>query len=397
MSAISEGSDQLVNAGCREKRHYLTNPRPKVTCRLAWTGAILALVFMAAPGLAQDQIVLRNTQVIKKPILSFDEDGVKIKGQKDLGWDEIESATVGSNQKRFNDLLNDLGPNLFKVRKRLENGDYADLLDFAKGLFPRYAGRRSATAYMVSQSLMWAYLATGQREAAVEPYLVCLDYLPTQKVVALPGTRRLRWEPATGLSPELAPIWFDAAAAKKSLPAVEKTLGTVSKTIPGGAFYYGATLALSAGQPDVADKLLARMPQDKTLGELALIARAQGEILAGKEGPSVKALAKQCSSVHSDCHPLAHYWLGLAALRSQDQAKKKEGLLRMLYLPALYGEQAPDLSAAALHLAMETLEAAPATKNQAGRLRTELLTQYPQTYHGMRLQAKLEVKEKKKN
>ena len=49
------------------------------------------------------------------------------------------------------------------------------LLPHAEALEARYAGRRSETAYMVFQALMWSRLAVGRREAALAPYLRCFD------------------------------------------------------------------------------------------------------------------------------------------------------------------------------------------------------------------------------
>jgi hypothetical protein len=371
--------------------------------------AVAALVFPGSLA-AQDRILLRDTKVLTKRVLSFDEDGVRLEGMdQPLGWDEIESGTVSSNQAKFDELVKEVGQDLFRIRLRLKDGNYADILPHAERIFPRYQPRRSPTAYLVSQGLMWAQLAHNQREKAVEPYLVCLDILSakTKEKPALPGDRKLKFDLVTGLSPELAPVWFDAAAAKAALPGVQKTLAKISNA-SAGANMYGVTLALSAQDLGAADKLLKHIPaKTPSLAELVDIATAQREVLSGKPGTGVAGLEKKIDQLSEVHKPLAYYWLGLAGLDAADKQladpKKKpanaaaahnakEALVRLLHIPALYGEQHPDLAGAALYQAAKTLDALPDNSASAygvGRMRTLLLSNYPQTYHGSRLMAEL--------
>src|SRR5262245_62916162 len=138
-----------------------------------WSGRLLAglLVAVLAPAAgAADRIRLRNLTVITKKVERFDEDGIQLEGTAaPLTWDQVEAGTVDANQERFDKLLKDLGDPLFRIRKRMQDGSHKDLLEDAEKVFPQFAGRRSATAYMVCQGLMWARLEAGQREAAVEP------------------------------------------------------------------------------------------------------------------------------------------------------------------------------------------------------------------------------------
>ena len=85
---------------------------------------------------------------------------------------------------------------------------------------------------------------------------------------------------------------------------------------------------------------------------------------------------------------------GLSPLARDRQ--KKEGVVQLLHLPALYGDKYPDLAGAGLYEAAKALEGL-GDGNALGvsRLRTELLTRYAQTYHGQRLKAELDAKVKK--
>ena len=76
-------------------------------------------------------------------------------------------------QARFDQLLTELGGDLYRVRQRLAVGDWAGLLPHAEALEGRYAGRRSETAYMVFQALMWSRLAVGQARSGVGSVSAC--------------------------------------------------------------------------------------------------------------------------------------------------------------------------------------------------------------------------------
>ena len=89
-----------------------------------------------------------------------------------MEWDRIEQGRVSDEQQaRFDAMLNELGSHLYRIRQRLSISDYRGLLPHAEAVYERYAGRRSETAYMVFQALMWSRLAVGQREAALAAVL----------------------------------------------------------------------------------------------------------------------------------------------------------------------------------------------------------------------------------
>ena len=182
---------------------------------------LLGLLVATAPRAdAADRIILRNLEILSdRTVTAFDADGVRLDDGKQLGWDEIEQAEVSAAQQaEFDRLLAELGGPLYRIRQRLSVGDYRGLLSPAEAVYPRYADRDSPTAYMVIQSLMWGRLAAGRREDSLEPYLRCCEYQrkPGRTQVSLPGQRRLEFDPETGLSSDLVPIWFDAEAANIS-------------------------------------------------------------------------------------------------------------------------------------------------------------------------------------
>lgn len=368
---------------------------------------LAALLVAASPAQGAGRIILRNLQTIEdKKVLSFNEDGVQLEGGRVLGWDEIERATVDpAQQEAFNRALAELGDPLYRVRRRLEDGDYKSippvaeegsgkpapeyksLLTETEAVFARYAGRRSKTAYMVFQGLMWARLEAGRREEALEPYLECYEYLRTvgPAHASLPGKRRLEFDLATALTPELAPVWFDPQAAKAALPRVLAAVGRMRKPLPDGVRIYCASLALAAGEEASARNALDGLKADvPAIAQLRGILEAQREVQSQKPGAAVERLREAVGTLDPMNRPPALYWLGLAETGAADPGARREGALRLLHLPALYGKAHPELAAAGLYQAMKTL-AALDDADGAASLRRELLGRYSQTFFASKL------------
>jgi hypothetical protein len=312
-------------------------------------------------------------------------DGVTLDGGRAVSWDEIESGKVddAERDKLFQKYLDNLGIHLYRIRQRLKVGDVREVGPHAEAVAKHYKGRNSETAYMVNQALMWSRLAGGEREAAVEPFWRCYAHLRALegKPVVLPGERRLNVDLATGMCDELPPVWFAADAAKKSLAGVSEAITQLAEPRPVGTRIYYATLALAAGDAAGADRALAGIgnsnPRESQLRDIVL---AQKEIAAGKPGEKVRWLTSSIDKLDPANRPLALYWLGQSQLASSDPAVQQQGVLNVLTLPAAHGEQLPDLAAAGMYQAMQTLSALGDARGSIA-VRGELISKYPQTYH----------------
>jgi hypothetical protein len=352
----------------------------------ARAGVILLLAAtLAASAAGADRIILRNlTTISDRKVTAFDEDGVRFETGEPITWDEIEKGTVDpAKQAEFNKLLKELGEPLFQIRRRLKTADYEGLLAPAEEVYPRYATRKGDTAYMVTQALMWARLASGRREAAVEPYLRAFEHLRTAKVkdLNLPGDRRPSFEAETALSTELPPVWFDAKAAKDALPEVFEAVKDMADPRPEGARIYYGTLALAAGDTENAQRVLAGVKGEQpSIAELKEIAQAQQETQSGQAGPAFARLAASIDGISPQNRPVALYWLGVSKIARKEEAARREGVLELLHLPALYGKAYPELAGAGLYRAMKTLVELDDAKG-ASAVRKELLVRYTQTIH----------------
>jgi hypothetical protein len=181
----------------------------------------------AASASAADRLILRDLTVVNgRTVTACDEDGARLNealedGRQTIRWDEILRGKVSAElQERFDELLKELGLPLFRLRQRLKVGDYRALYEPAKNLAPKFLERKSETAYLVAQSLMWGALANGEPEAAVAPYLRAYELIRLNLAdpKRLPGDRRLQFDLHSGLCPELKPLWFDKEAAAQARP-----------------------------------------------------------------------------------------------------------------------------------------------------------------------------------
>ena len=347
---------------------------------------MLILVASIARG---DQLVLRDlTRISGVQISRFDEDGILLENGDRYGWDRIERGTVATDkQPAFDRSLRELGEPLFRIRKRLDAGDYRELENEAETLYPRYRSRQSPTAYVVCQSVMWARLASGRREAAVEPYLRCFTILRSHgdEVVDLPGKRRLRFDLQTGMSSELVPVWFSAKEAEQALPHVFQAVAEMPEPRPEGTRIYYATLALTIGRVEDARRVLDGIRgEEPALQQLREIVRAQLAIATGAAEAAADQLTERLEQYDAGTKPLAIYWLGTAQLRSKIPETQQRGLLRLMHLPAAYSKRYPELAAAALYRAAEFFSERRQTQPLAA-VRQELLEQYGQTVHAARL------------
>jgi len=362
-----------------------------VACALATLSPVLFPGFAGA-----DIILLQNTQEVSGTATSFDEDGVLMNGKQLIGWGEILEGDVAKEQQpRFDKLLKQLGEPLFRIRARLRTGNYLDALPQAEAVYPRFAGRDSPTAYMVFQALMWGRMAAGKREAAVEPLLRCYIYLKKHNGDSggIPGARKLQCDKGTCIAEELQMVWLDKEAAKAALPKLVPVIRNLKPPVAGAYLYY-ATLAFAAGDSQGGKavlRLIEKLTASPRETELATIAAAMNETLNGDNQKAVATLAATQIKASEENRPLCTFWLGYAESKRGNVRQQHEGVLRLLHLPALYGKQYPEISAAALHRGMQVLEATGDVQASVA-LRGELRSRYPETAPAIELANKKKSK-----
>jgi hypothetical protein len=363
--------------------------------RLRCPAVCCAAWLLAAASFATDRLILRNLDILTGyTITSFDEDGLVLDRPRpgsgpQITWDEIERGKVALDQPRFDALLAEFGPPLYRVRQRLKIGDYEAAAGPAELLYPRFAERKSQTAYLVCQATMWSRLAAGRREAGVEPYLRTLEMLRSKvaSAAALPGNRRPAADLTTGISPELLPVWFDATAANDALAEVQQAIRVMPQPRPTGVYVYYATLAIAAGQATEVARILPSLDgEDGVMANWRDIVQAEQELASDSPGAAIERLRAGCETLPEPCRPVGLYLVGLAGSQSADQEVASDGILAMLTLPAVYGAEHPELSAAGLYQAAAALDKLN-DKAGAAAVRRELASHYVGTRFGAKVRS----------
>ena len=366
----------------------------RLECRRPWrlpfVIACLSLPVGIAPSAPADELVVRPNLHHDRKIYSFDEDGVRFgPGIRPIGWDDIVSGTVATGQASFDRLRQELGGPLYEMRSGLENGKYLPLLESAESLFPRFAERHSNSAYLVAQTLMWARLAAHRPEDAIEPYFVCVTLRLTLKdLSALPGPRHLKYDSHTGQSPALPLAGFDRGRAKAALPLAQARLRRLGNGSPPGLRLYIAGLALAANEPSIAEAELTAFPSPtRPVSEIVDALRAHATFLRGKKSQAISSLER----LHKECLPsnrcLVDYLCGTARLEA-GIGNRADGVIDLLNVAALHGEDQPALAAAALYSAQKALREQH-DDGSARAVQIELLRAFPESDHGARLLAEL--------
>src|SRR5439155_11973018 len=142
----------------------------------------------------------------------------------------------------------------------------------------------------------------------------CYELLRSRAATSgnLPGTRRLKTDPATAMSTELAPIWFDAAAAKAALAPIQKAIRDLAQPRPVGAYVYYATLAVAAGEASEVERMLPLLHGSSGGDAWQAVVRAEHELAGNSPGPAIEHLRSQRDDLLPLCRPTTLLVLGLA-------------------------------------------------------------------------------------
>lgn len=300
--------------------------------------------------------MLRNLDTITdREVRSFDEDGVRLDDDRLIFWDEIERGTVARQPREFERMLTAFGEPLYRIRQRMKIGDWQGLSEPAERLVGAYSARRGESAYLVMQATMWSRTARGDRESAVAACIGCYAILREhpEYVQRLPGSRRPRFDTATGLFADLLPIWLDPASAKDGYRSARAAAEQLEEPRPDGIRFYLGSLALADDDRGQAQRYFSSMSGTDTVSvELQILSRA---LLALDAGDFAKVISELRSrpSYGPLTRPICWYWGGLAGLET---AAHREGALDLLQLAALEGDSEPEVAAASLSRVGEYFE-----------------------------------------
>jgi len=404
-------------------------------------------VLLSENLLSQAPIVLRDLTLIRgKTISKFDRTAITLSDGTTLQWDQVLKAELpkpthnvnggdsselqnqrqknqrqkNRRQSQFDSLLKQIGLPMFRLKTRIQQGDWVGAGKIAEPIFDSaMAGTfefpNPDVEYLVCLATMKSRAGQGSwarnRAGAVLPYLRAFSIQANvdQKTLQIAGTTQRAKEREDGISPELLPVWFDIDQVRAAVNQIKKLNSKIDQPDSGQTepsststkmyqttlAIYLASMQIELGQNELANANLNRLRGDKNNSISSWSTVLQARMLQ-KAGSHVKAQAmldKNSKSISGDARPVAIYYRGLSEFEIHDTKLKEKPLtsvvdtelsrasLMLMRLPAIYGNSNPDLAAAGLHQVAKIAKLR-GQKEQSKKLSQELLQWYPRTYHG---------------
>jgi hypothetical protein len=323
-----------------------------------------------------------------------------------LGWDQILKATVAAErQADFDRNIVAIGLPLYRLAHRLSVQDWAGLEDLAERLYQNLSfdglepKQNPRAAYLICVATMKSRLYRGKRAAAVLPFLQAAKI---QQLWQANGNDHLAYLPkpdaSSMQSSEILPIWFDGEQVESVFSDFASSLAPSTETDLPGPIVYLASMAIRTERLELARQLTQLLSNSNDQVEAwRLILLAQIQIAEGNRLAAAEFLEANHASLVGGAIPVAYY-LGAAGV-IDPQAKpgndpsqlanspksaineQADAILTLLKIPALFGNQYPDLSAAALYQSSQIAKSM-AWDAEYQILEQELLNRYPRSLHG---------------
>ncbi len=311
-----------------------------------WTLAFACLAIAAATHLnSQDVVVLRDLKLLRDVnIQDFDLDGVKLTDGGRISWSDIRQATVSNDRQELIDQhIAEIGLPLFRIRQRMKAGDFANLQPHASALRKRLGDAATDGNYLACAAEFQAALYAGDRIKALGPLLHLMHIRNTdvERFRKLDEEAGLRFG-RSGLCLNLLPVWFETSSAK--LEHIEQLLKEKPHLSDDHSAVYLASLGQAHGKKIRLDKL-----DDETNIEIwNAILSAQSSLFDKKYLETIKQLDQFRFPNATAEQAIALYYKGLSQLNSE-HLKNSTAAITLLQIPANYGRDFPELSAAAIY------------------------------------------------
>ncbi len=346
---------------------------------------LVAISAFSASLNAQGPIVLRDMSVLKnRSIAKFDADSVQLDDGKTLTWDQIHSTK--SSDEKFNKWHSTLSLPLFRMKHRIDAGDFSGALEPANQLRQIFKNKQDTETFgLVAATQLAGRLQNAKRESALLALLEFLDSpLAKSDHSNSPFAKTLRrlnlkCDLQSGYCAHLLPIFFDAEAAKATLAA----LPTPKAKPKQFYFVYVAALAEAANddkrKQSAIKSLTEQFPQSPWLALFRDSADFQGDL----ELPAHNKLRQQIPSLWA----IRQYRVGVWQIANKSAEIQKQGAIHLLKIPALTDSRFQELSAASLHRVAIWYDKHNLA-NPSATLKSEILTRYPATQFGQKLSNK---------
>lgn len=349
---------------------------------------VIGLGLLASVVCAQDESPASRAELWgagSVPVLatSVSVQGVEAEGGV-IGWDEVRLVTgpLAAEAEAFGAAARAV----WRARARLERGDAVSSEPLFEALFAQFRSTTGPTAAVVAEGLLRCRLRRGALTGAVPAWLAWLRSGASGS--ALESLAPVV-DGGTGLVAALPPLWTDSTAVSSfaaSAPAL-----VVGEEEPARADLFGALYRLAARRTsgigvDVDDEdrvfeaVESRLRDDAGLTLVWAVVAAQTE-----PGPrraeavaTLRSLAEEATGdpdrawVEAWCRVA----LGRALIAEPDDSTRRLGVVELLRVPAILGDDAPYLAGLALVDAARAVRDLGNAKGAAA-LENELMTRFP--------------------
>lgn len=356
--------------------------------RLPYVLILLGIWQLAAIGNAQQPIVLRDLTLIPDAqVIDFDRQHIILSNQRTLSWKDVLQGRVGPpRQAEFDRLLQEVGLPRYRLEVRLQHQDWVGAFELATRLsVDDHSTLSQLERFQVAVALARGHIAAGGMEQALSPFLRSLHSFEQLGSADQEEVANYRWSEQTQrnrFSPKLLPISFDPTQAAEVLRQLDLT-DPASRE--GGAGLYIASLAIRAGQLELARSSWEQVEQQGELEKWAMLLEIQMQLENGDLDNGQSRLAQQFKQLTEPQRAMALYLQGRYFKSSSTSIGSTDAQLALLKIAALYRDKYPHLVAASLYRAAEIAHELKLFR-EAEILRIELLHSYPTTYHGRLLQ-----------
>jgi hypothetical protein len=274
-----------------------------------------------------------------------------------IPWSTISSIETEAPMPALQIFLTQ-GEKLWRAKIRFIRGDLQLAEPSFALLFREFEGSNSEDARLASEGLLRCYLARGELDSALHPWLetVKLEEFGVESPFAelLPIL-----DSSTLLSPYLPPVWEVDENARVILEKYKQSSMKTTSSL--------AKVLLSQGT-DEKVSLVTGVEDGKFLPHI--IAAANGD------PESILALEKTLDSAPSWKQNWGNYFIALGLVRKEDASSKKAGMLLFAKIAANSQRENPWLSGSAMFLLADELDTG-GFNEEAKRIRKEMRRVFP--------------------
>lgn len=344
-------------------------------------------------GLAQDTVILRDLSVVKGSIKTLDSKKIEFADGRRLEWRDALSSNVAEPLKsQFQQFVAEKGLPLFHAEQKLRLQELVGLGELAETLFRQLASEpdrfSDGEGFLISVAAMKSRVASGDRANAVLPFLKATE-LFRQKKVARERVEQLGVSPTdlqAGVAVSIWPVWFDRANSTAAVKDLQATLASDISKNSSGLLYYLASLHLYLNSADKAKPLIEELNGRKLPVGWMEILKTQFDIAEGRNVSAVSRLQNELTNFPYKLRMAANFVVGSEL--GKDPQNADLAVLKLLEIPASEKESEFAMGSAALYESINILKKTGQTR-EVVTLQNELLSRFPNTYHGRLLKLQL--------